>query len=87
MSTDQKLQKEIDRLTKALGAAQALNAGLERDKDRAWELVQLVLGQLPGRKITIPVYDVMFYKPDRCTVKQERDDRMGELRLELVPKK
>lgn len=87
MNTEQKLQKEIDRLTKALKVAQDLNAGLEKDKDNAFKLLHLTLDQMDDPRVFISRAELDDYDPRRWTLRQSRDLSNGGLVLQLEDKK
>lgn len=86
MNTEQKLQKEIDRLTKALSQAQSLNAGLEKDKDRAWEMVQMMLMQAPKRRLVVEPITMHAYDRGRYTTLVSKEEVTGALILQLKEK-
>lgn len=86
MNTEQKLQKEIDRLTRALKVAQDLNAGLEVDKDRAWELVQLMMARLPGHTFLLTPREMEDYDPRRWTVEKAHLPESGSVQFKLREK-
>lgn len=75
-NTDRELQglrKEVERLTSALAEAQALNAGLERDKDNAFKVLQLVLRQLPGHRAVVSESEWRAFRPHRWQVTRVED--------------
>lgn len=65
------LQKDNARLREALADAQELNAGLERDKDNAHMLFQLLLDHQPGRVFSVTPLEMREYSPRQWYVERQ----------------
>lgn len=84
MTELEQLRKENQRLADALAKAQRLNDGLGRDKDQAFELLQLVvMRQSSSRSYVIHARDLKAYDPKRWILRIAKDPTSGDLHLSV----